>query len=32
MMWEYGAGDHSPEEYQQLMNRLNTGMTGEYPI
>lgn len=26
MMWQYGAGNHSPEEYKQLMNRLNTGM------
>ena len=31
MMWKYGAGNHSAEEYQQLMNRLNTGMTFEYP-
>jgi len=26
MMWEYGAGNHSAEEYKQLMARLNTGM------
>lgn len=32
MMWKYGAGNHSPEEYQQLMNRLNTGMVLENPI
>ena len=31
MMWEYGAWDHSPEEYKQLMSRLNTGMTKECP-
>ena len=31
MMWEYGAGDHSSEEYQALMLRLNTGMMGENP-
>jgi hypothetical protein len=31
MMWEYGAGNHSPEEYRQLMSRLNTGMTDEKP-
>lgn len=31
MMWQYGAGNHSPEEYQQLMNRLNTGMLLETP-
>lgn len=32
MMWEYGAGTHSKEEYQQLMGRLNTGMMEEYPL
>ena len=32
MMREYGAGNHSPEEYQQLMMRLNTGMTLERPL
>lgn len=32
MMWEYGAGNHSPAEYRQLMNRLNTGMRGEVPL
>jgi len=31
MMWEYGAGKYSPEEYQQLMSRLNTGMIWELP-
>ena len=31
MMWQYGAGNNSAEEYQQLMNRLNTGMTMENP-
>jgi hypothetical protein len=31
MMWEYGAGNYSAEEYQQLMMRLNTGMTMETP-
>ena len=31
MMREYGAGNHSKEEYQQLMSRLNTGMTREIP-
>ena len=31
MMRKYGAGSHSPEEYQQLMNRLNTGMLLETP-
>ena len=29
MMWEYGAGDHSKEQYQQLMGRLRTGMMQE---
>ena len=32
MMWEYGTGQHSPEQYQELMARLNTGMTLEIPI
>ena len=32
MMWEYGAGSHSKEEYQQLMGRLNAGMMNEIPI
>jgi len=32
MMWKYGAGNHSAAEYQQLMSRLNTGMTMEQPI
>lgn len=31
MMWQYGAGNHSPAEYQQLMSRLNTGMFDEIP-
>ena len=31
MMWEYGAGNHSAEEYKQLMARLNTGMRWEHP-
>ena len=31
MMWKYGAGSHSAEEYQQLMMRLNTGMLWENP-
>ena len=32
MMWEYGAGDISKEEYRKLMGRLNTGMTHEFPL
>jgi len=32
MMWEYGAGNYSAEEYKQLMSRLNTGMTLEHPL
>ena len=32
MMWEYGAGSHSKEEYQQLMGRLTSGMMEEYPL
>ena len=31
MMWKYGAGNHSAEEYKQLMSRLNTGMRWELP-
>ena len=31
MMWEYGSGKHSKDEYQQLMGRLMTGMLGENP-
>ena len=31
MLWEYGAGKHSKDEYQQLMGRLMTGMLGENP-
>lgn len=30
-MREYGAGNHSKEEYQKLMSRLNTGMISENP-
>ena len=26
MMWQYGAGIHTKEQYQNLMMRLNTGM------
>ncbi len=32
MMWKYGAGNHSAEEYKQLMMRLNTWMTLECPL
>ena len=31
MMRNYGAGNHSKQEYQQLMNRLNTVMYNEIP-
>ena len=31
MMWEYGAGYHTREEYQQLMERLVVGMSNECP-
>lgn len=31
MMREYGAWNHTPEQYQQLMSRLNTGMSFEAP-
>lgn len=31
MMWLYGSGDYSAEEYRQLMNRLNVVMMGEVP-
>ena len=31
MMWEYGAGQHSKEAYQQLMGRLVIGMASECP-
>lgn len=31
MMRKYGAGNHSAEEYKELMSRLNTGMTLEIP-
>ena len=32
MMWKYGAGNHTAEEYQKLMMRLNTGMIWENPV
>ena len=32
MMWEYGTSKHSPEQYQQLMGRLNTGIRAEVPF
>ena len=32
MMWEYGAGKHSIESYQELLGELNVGMTFEYPL
>ncbi len=32
MMWEYGAGTHTKEGYQQLMGRLHAGMIDEFPI
>lgn len=32
MMHKYGAWDYSPEEYQQLMSRINVGMTWEAPL
>lgn len=31
MMWQYGAGNHTPVQYQKLMLRLHTGMLEEYP-
>jgi len=31
MMRKYGTGKYSPEKYQELMSRLNTGMTLETP-
>lgn len=31
MMWQYGAGDYSVEEYQDLMRRLNVVMCYEIP-
>ena len=31
MMWEYGAGNSSKEEYQRLMGRLVVGMINENP-
>ena len=32
MMWEYGVGTHSKAEYQNLLEKLNVGMTFEYPL
>ena len=32
MMWEYGVGTHSETEYQNLLGKLNVGMTFEYPL
>lgn len=32
MMRKYGTGKYSPEKYQELMSRLNTGMTWENPL
>ena len=32
MMWQYGTGTHTKEQYQNLMMRLNTGMMRENPI
>ena len=32
MMWEYGAGEYSVEEYQRLMGRLNVMMVAERPL
>ena len=31
MMWQYGAGNNSQQQYQQLMGRLTTGLLGENP-
>lgn len=31
IMWEYGAGSHSREDYRQLMGRLVVGMSLECP-
>ena len=31
-MHKYGAWDYSPEEYQQLMSRINVGMIEEAPL
>ncbi len=31
MMWEYGAGNYSVNEYRQLMDRLNVVMINEVP-
>lgn len=32
MMWEYGAGSYSVEEYRSLMGRLSVMMVGEQPL
>ena len=32
MMWKYWAWNYTPEQYQELMMRLNTWMLGENPI
>ena len=32
MMWEYGVGTHPKAEYQNLLGKLNVGMTFEYPL
>lgn len=32
MMWKYGSSKYTPEQYQELMSRLNTGMVWENPI
>jgi len=32
MMWEYGAGNYSVDEYRQLMDRLNVSMLNEVPL
>ena len=32
MMHKYGAWDYSPEQYQQLMSRINVGMIEEAPL
>ena len=31
MMTEYGVGNYSPEEYQQLLSRVTLGLIGEIP-
>ena len=32
MMWTYGAGGYSPDEYKSLMDRLNVIMVNETPL